>query len=68
MRRALIAVMLAAISVSGALAAEVPAFVFAAGYHPDSAPVRDIVELGIVHRCGPDWCLRYSRFDSAARL
>ena len=45
-----------------------PVLTFAAGYRIDPSNPHNIVELGVLTRCGAAWCLTVQRFDSASML
>jgi hypothetical protein len=58
---------------SSALADENPklpaVFTFSAGYKTDAPEPENVVELGVIKKCGKDaWCLDLDRYDSAKML
>lgn len=55
----------------GAMAADAPlpnVFTFAAGYRLDTPGPRNLVEYGVVGKCGTEWCIDVERYDSARLL
>lgn len=46
----------------------VDAMYFAAGWRSSSSPAQNIVQLGVVFRCGKDWCLERETFEGAKNL
>jgi hypothetical protein len=44
------------------------AFIFASGYQGISAESGNILEYGVVKRCGNAWCMKLNQFDSALML